>query len=129
MRAIPMSRHTFNYEVDRDLETNKEPSATTPDQSLSLRDMLNRYRRGQSVPTFDPVYDGEENMPDISTMSKIELEELRMDVLGEIQYQRTAIQRRKAAQTKITAAEMKAAQESEPEPLTDPSDNVQDGSQ
>lgn len=105
MKAIPLSRINYHFPVDRDGEINEQPSKTTPDQTMSLGDMLARYSRGQAVPTFDPVYDGDEDMPDISTMSKIELQELRQDVLGEIQYQRYQLERKTAT---------KAAKESKP---------------
>ncbi len=106
MKSIPLSRFTYNFAKDRDGETNSLPSMTTPDQNLSLREMLRRYSRGQSVTTFDPVYDGDEDLPDLSGLTKIELEELRMDVLGEIKYQRNRIERIKhAAQNAAEAPE------------------------
>jgi len=114
MKSIPLSRLNFQFEHDRDGETNNEPSLTQPDQTMSLRDMISRYARGQSVPTFEPVYDGDQDMPDISRMSKIELEELRQDVLGEIQYQRFELNRKKELAAAAEAAEIKAAKESKP---------------
>lgn len=93
MKSIPVSHLTYSHDHDCCPEKNSSPSLTTPDQSLSLREMLKRYSRGQSVPTFEPVYDGEDQMPDVSTMSKIELEELRQDVLGEIIHQRHILNR------------------------------------
>lgn len=97
MKSVPTSRLNYNYELDRDGEVNTLPTLTVPDQTMSLRDMLLRYSRGQSVPTFEPIFDGDEDFPDISRMSKIELEELRQDVLGEIEYQRYQLQQREAA--------------------------------
>lgn len=63
-------------------EVNNEPSLTVPDQTLSIRDLLNRYVRGQSVQVLQPEYDSDqsEELPDTSNMSKMEKQELLMDV-------------------------------------------------
>ena len=129
MKSVPLSRLNYTYEHDRDGENNTLPSLTQPDQTMSLREMILRYSRGQSVPTFKPVYDGEEDMPDISRMSKIELQELRQDVLGEIQYQRYELKRKnelaaattetKAAKESKPAAPKKAAKKSSPPPASE----------
>lgn len=33
------------------------PSLTIPDQTLSLKDLISRYVRGQEIPTFTPQFD------------------------------------------------------------------------
>lgn len=121
MKDIPVSPHNYRFELDHDGETNTEPSLTTPDQTMSLREMLTRYSRGQSVPTFDPVYDQDEDMPDISTMSKIQIEELRQDVLGEIQFQQYELNRKAeaAAEEHKTKAKTKAKAKPAAKPVVD----------
>lgn len=42
-------------------ETFTGPSLTIPDQSLSLKDLLERYVMGQSVETFQGHYNGEDH--------------------------------------------------------------------
>lgn len=53
----------------------KKPGLTVPGQTLSLRSVLDRYRRGQSVQTFSPVYNPE--MPvgyeNLTKIEKIEM--------------------------------------------------------
>lgn len=66
-------------------EVNTSPSVTIPGQTLSLRQLLDRYVRGQSVEVFEPVYD--DTMPEgIEHMDKFD----RLDMAREI---KTAIKR------------------------------------
>lgn len=55
--------NAFNYKGSKK-EVFTLPSLTIPDQTLSLKDLLARYVRGQDVPTFEPVYiDDETGVP------------------------------------------------------------------
>ena len=104
MKAIPLSRFTFDATVDRGDEKNELPSRTTPNQTLGLRDLLRRFSRGQAVATFDPVYDDDPDMPDVSKLSPIELAELRKDVADEIEYQRSVALERKIEEQNMANA-------------------------
>lgn len=60
-------------EFDIPLEYNEEPSMTVPDQSMSVREIMDRFARGLPVSGHKvPVYDGEEDLPD---MKKLDLSE------------------------------------------------------
>jgi len=45
-------------------ERNGLPSLTQPSQTLSLRTLIERYTRGQSVETFQPTYTDDTLIPD-----------------------------------------------------------------
>jgi len=62
-----VDHHTFaddGYNYLTIGEVNTLPSCTIPDQALSIKEMLARYVRGQSVETFTPVYTDNEFIPD-----------------------------------------------------------------
>ncbi len=107
MKSIPLSRYTFDPAHDMGKETNKLPSKCQPDQTLPLRELLTRFSRGQSVPTFDPIFDEGEDLPDVSKMSPIELTELAHEVKQEISYQRDQVEKHKVAKTKAAKATKK----------------------
>jgi len=41
---------------------NSLPSLTVPGMTLSLRDLVQRYTRGESVPTFTPQFHGDDEL-------------------------------------------------------------------
>lgn len=100
MRDLPLTPLRFNFTAHRDAEHHDQPSETQPDQTLTLREMLTRYTRGQSVPTFNPVYDEDDNtdleLPDLSKMSAIEVEELRHEIRGYVDNERKRLASRPA---------------------------------
>lgn len=63
----------------KDHEENFLPSATIPDQSLTIKQILERHTRG--IPTtssYHPVYNGEEPFPDIHKLDISEVHELKL---------------------------------------------------
>lgn len=58
-------------------ESNFLPSLTVPDMTLGLRDLLERYVRGEHVSTFQPVYSDDPDVPDnletLSPMDRIDM--------------------------------------------------------
>lgn len=45
-------------------------SMTIPDQSLSIRDLINRYTMGRPIPTAEGVYTGDDDdLPDLDRMT------------------------------------------------------------
>lgn len=64
--------HWANFDSSVGQESHFSPSQTVPDMSMSLQELLARYTRGQSIPMFQPVYQGEDEMPDVSRMTKME---------------------------------------------------------
>lgn len=79
-------------------EINDQPSATVPDQSMTVKEILNRFARGlplggQRV----PVFDGEEDdMPDIRTLDLAERQEMAENFKRELEEIRSNDAKRKA---------------------------------
>lgn len=69
----------FNYDhTEKVGERNKLPSKTVPDQSLSVREILDRYARGLPASgTRQEIWDGEEDLPDPRTLDLADIQEMR----------------------------------------------------
>lgn len=69
----------FNYVYENYGEINTMPSATIPEDSMSLRDMLDRYARGIPLPEsrLQPYYNDKEVLPNINNMDLADLQTLR----------------------------------------------------
>ena len=79
----PRFKTHFNMrtaENRKDKEYNYQPSLTVPDQTLSIREIMDKYRRGIPLPAGkEPVYDGEDapfNEDDLKKMDISERQEL-----------------------------------------------------
>lgn len=66
-------------------EFNHQPSLTIPDQTLPLRELIDRFTRGLPVTTFKPVYDEDNSLPDPRKMDIAEYNEMRKNVTLELQ--------------------------------------------
>jgi hypothetical protein len=74
-----MIKHSMNYDTfDKKYEMNEEPSMTIPDQTMSIRTILDRHSRGLPIDGIKiPIYDGEENdLPDWRRLDLTERQEL-----------------------------------------------------
>lgn len=60
-----------------DMEIPQGVSMTVPDQTLSLRELIDRYTRGVPVRTHQPVYNGDEDLPDFERLDLVDLDEAR----------------------------------------------------
>jgi hypothetical protein len=69
-----MNAHTF----EKSYEKNTLPSMTIPDQTMSIRTILERHSRGLPIDGIKtPLYDGEENdLPDWRRLDLAERQEL-----------------------------------------------------
>lgn len=57
------------------------PSKTVPNMTLSLKELLERYVRGQDVSIFEGSYDADDgDMPDVSRMDQLEKLELARSI-------------------------------------------------
>lgn len=78
METTSIIRHQRNYNPKRAFrETFKLPALTVPDQTLSIREILDRFARGIPMENVAkiPSYDGEENeFPDIRTLDLAEIQ-------------------------------------------------------
>lgn len=74
MVKIKKFKNSLNFNpLSASKETFSLPSMTVPDQTLSLKTLLERYTRGQSVATFKPVYLGdEEEFAQFDSMDRLE---------------------------------------------------------
>jgi len=61
-------------------EVNNLPSKTVPGMTMSLEELLRRYVRGENVQTFQPVYAGEEDIPDFLNMSEMDKLDMARDL-------------------------------------------------
>lgn len=53
-------------------EISDAKSMTVPDQTLTIRQLLERYTTGGSVATFTPVYNGDEEFAEFEKMDKLD---------------------------------------------------------
>jgi hypothetical protein len=72
--------HTLNYVPNPNLyKTTNQPSLTVPDETMSLRTILDRFSRGLPITGQDkePIYNGEDGLGvDIRTLDISEREEI-----------------------------------------------------
>lgn len=81
----PRFRNAANYHLygNRSAELkSKFPSNTVPEQSLSMRQLLDRHNSGGKVKTFHTVYTGDDaSIPiGLERMSKVERAQMAMDL-------------------------------------------------
>lgn len=67
-------------------EVNNEPSMTIPDQTMSIRTILERHSRGLPVGgSLDVYYDEDDTMPDYRTLDLSEIADLKQEVKDTIE--------------------------------------------
>ena len=72
-----INAHTF----EKKYKIVNTPSLTVPDQSMSIRTILERYSRGLPVGgRLDEYYDEEDTMPDYRTLDLVDIQELQQQV-------------------------------------------------
>lgn len=76
---------TYDHSIQKN-ETFSLPSLTVPNQTLSLKELLNRFTRGQEIPTLEPSFHGEDEQffDQVSRMDKIEKLEFASQIRGHI---------------------------------------------
>lgn len=92
-------KNVFSSDLfEKQYEQNNEPSLTIPDQTLSIKQILERYASGQSLEGKTPYYDesdSEEYYPDPRYMDLAEREEISQNFREEIQHIKTKAEKRK----------------------------------
>lgn len=113
----------FNYVYENYGETNTMPSATIPEDSMSLREMLDRYARGLPLPEsrLQPYYNEREILPPINSMDLADLQTLKENAILRTQiledeYKEELATRKKAPAPKIPASD--PSQNPPPTPTT-----------
>lgn len=103
-----VNRHTVDTSKG---ETTDQPSLTVPDMSLPLKTLLERYTRGGTVATLTPVYNGEEEYPELEKMDKIQKMEALKATKAEIDDIRSDLQKRQNEEEKLKAEELQKKEE------------------
>jgi hypothetical protein len=103
------------------------PSMTVPDQSLPLRELYKRHVRGGEMSVLKPQYMGDDELPDIEKLDKIERIELAKAVTQEIQNTRASLLEKKAQKDKDDAEKQKAKQTALNEKSTQSGGSAPDG--
>jgi hypothetical protein len=80
-------KNSLNYDYKDQLgEVNTLPSMTIPDQTMSIRTIVDRYTRGLPVTGFTPVYEGEDYyIPDPKTLDLVERHEMAEQIKQEVE--------------------------------------------
>lgn len=80
------SSHTARTEKSKG-EVNYAPSLTVPNESMSLRELMERYARGLPLTRSNrtEVYHGEEEMPDLQRMDLSEIHDLAVESKNRLQ--------------------------------------------
>jgi len=107
--------HTpWNYDSknSRNFEYPKGESLTVPDMTLPLSELLARYTRGSEVPMFQPIYEGDTDVPDISRMDTVEKTAYAKHIAQQIDHTRKKLSDKKAE---------KALEDAKPIPVAAPS--------
>jgi hypothetical protein len=86
-KYIMRVKNSLNYDYEQqEGEINTLPSMTIPDQTMSIRKIVDRYTRGLPVSGFTPIYDGEEfYMPDPKTLDLVERYEMAEQIKQEVE--------------------------------------------
>lgn len=91
-----MKRVKNNLNADQFLRTgerNTKPSLTIPDQTLSIKELLDRYARGLPIDQGKtPIYHGEEDLPDYRKLDLAEIQDLREATAVRIAEQKADLQ-------------------------------------
>lgn len=82
-------RNSLNYATDHypfiKGEVNVGPSMTVPDQTLSIQEILDRFARGLPVSGGRaPIFDEEDELPDLRTLDLAERQELKERYTAEL---------------------------------------------
>ena len=97
----------YNYE-EQEYEVNNLPSETVPDQSMSMSEIMRRFASGLPIAGAKvPIYNGEEDLPDLSRMDLAEQQEFMDQTKDEI----TDLKNRFAKEQNIRKQKEKEEQE------------------
>jgi len=86
-------------------EHHTKASLTVPGQTLSLKQILEKYVRGEHVEVFTPVFTDEDIPADLERMTEIDRLELARDIKEKIEVvQKASAKQQKAAEMPIPVA-------------------------
>lgn len=95
----PWNKHEFPKDKG---EVNTMPSQTVPDQTMSLKELLERYARGLPIDGDNfPVYNGDdEYLPDLKKMDLSEIADLKEEVQNAIKEQKADLLEKQHEETR-----------------------------
>lgn len=77
----------YNHESQQ-YEENHQPSLTIPDQTMSIREIIDKYANGGVIETFNPYYGEEEDfnelLPDFRKMDLADRQQLAEEFYNEL---------------------------------------------
>lgn len=115
------TQNNYNYK-DHKGEIPKGVSLTIPDQSMSIRQLIERHTRGQQIPIHMPSYqftsdseiDESMNIPDMEKLDYFEKVELKENVQETIDETKKSIKARVKRVNKLAEAQKLAKQQAKP---------------
>jgi len=110
----------FDFTTDVKPEKNTQPSETVPDQAMSIREILDRYAKGLPLSGARvPVFDEEDDMPDVRGLDLAERQEVVERYLEELKILKQRESDRQAEFQRFKQSEKEKAQK-EPEAEKEP---------
>lgn len=96
-------RNIFNAKEFNDDEVNNEPSQTIPEQSMSVRELLQRYASGLPLASGkEPIYEGEDgDGVDPRRLDLAERQELEIEARRELAEIEERLKSKKLEKTKV----------------------------
>jgi len=85
-------KHHRNY-IQPKGEVNTLPSKTVPGQTLPIRTLVDRYRKGQDVPFFSGTYNDNPDFDGFERLDSVERAQLALEVRKSVKSQQTRLQR------------------------------------
>ncbi len=84
MRKNQKVKNWYNFEPSdiRGEDCSLEPTKTIPNQTMSLKDLISRFVRGQDVVTLEPVYGIDEEGNEVLQLPEID----KMDQMERLEY-------------------------------------------
>lgn len=112
-------RNKLNYNHEENIgEINDQPSLTVPDQTMSLRTIVERYTRGLPIDGAKvPIYDEENDLPDFRTLDLAERQEYAEQYAEELKHlaKKAKKAEEKVAKEKLANLENIPAEQNKPE--------------
>lgn len=94
-------------EFAKNYEKNSLPSMTVPNQAMSVRELIIRFASGLPVQAGKvPIYEGDEEFPDIDKMDLIEREDYYQDLRKQRQEAAQRVKDRRTEREKIKMDEL-----------------------
>lgn len=108
----PYNAHEFKTQMER----NHLPSLTIPDQSFTIKEILDRFARGLSFNGAKvPVYNGEEEIPNVARMDLADIEDMKAAIQSEIDFKKEELRKTVPRKEEVQEAEVvKTTQKKQP---------------